>query len=206
MPDKMPKESSNTVHGKREAILAAAEVQFSQYGFRRTSMDDIARETGISRASLYTYFDNKEEIFRSLSEGLYRESIEAAAQIMEKKRGREPIEDRTYAGLCAFYARLYGILESTPHGTEIMDASSRLSSDIAQAYATRLEALLAAELRKSADAGEIDLKSRSISAASAAEMIRLSSVGMKQGAANFAGYKKKLSTFLSLFFAGLKKA
>ena len=46
---------------KREAIFTAAFTQFSRYGFRRTSMEDIAKEMGISRASLYSYFKNKEE-------------------------------------------------------------------------------------------------------------------------------------------------
>ena len=43
---------------EREAILASAFTQFSRYGFRRTSMVDIAKETGTSRASLYSYFAN----------------------------------------------------------------------------------------------------------------------------------------------------
>ena len=195
---------SNATSNKREAILAAAEIQFSQYGFRRTSMDDIARETGISRASLYSYFDNKEEIFRSLSEALYEESLALAAQSLAKGRGEVAIEKRTYAGLCAYNSRLYGILDSTPHGTEIIDASSRLSSDIALASAARVEALIAAELKYGVEAGEIDLKSMGFSAPVAAEMIRLSAVGIKHGSENFAAYKKKLEKFLPLFFAGLK--
>lgn len=52
---------------KRESILSTAQVQFSRYGFMRTSMEDIAKETDVSRASLYSYFENKEEIFRSRS-------------------------------------------------------------------------------------------------------------------------------------------
>ena len=60
---------------KRESILSAAELQFSRYGFRRTSMQDIAKETGVSRASLYSYFENKEEIFRSLSAKLHEDSL-----------------------------------------------------------------------------------------------------------------------------------
>ncbi len=43
---------------EREAILASAFTQFSRYGSRRTSMQDIAKETGTSRASLYSYFAN----------------------------------------------------------------------------------------------------------------------------------------------------
>ena len=38
---------------KREPILASAFTQFSRYGYRRTSMEDIAKETGISRPSLH---------------------------------------------------------------------------------------------------------------------------------------------------------
>ena len=38
---------------KREPILASAFTQFSRSGYRRTSMEDIAKETGISRPSLH---------------------------------------------------------------------------------------------------------------------------------------------------------
>ena len=49
---------------KREAILNAAFITFKNYGYRKTSMHDIATALGISRASLYSYFENKDDIFR----------------------------------------------------------------------------------------------------------------------------------------------
>ena len=52
---------------KRDAILNAAFNQFSHYSFRKTSMEDIAKAAGISRASIYSYFQNKDDIFRSVS-------------------------------------------------------------------------------------------------------------------------------------------
>ena len=52
-----------TKDDKREAIIQAASEQFRQYGYRKTAMDDISKRMGISRASLYSYFDNKDEIF-----------------------------------------------------------------------------------------------------------------------------------------------
>ncbi len=189
---------------KRAAILAGAEAQFSQYGFRRTSMEDIARQIGVSRASLYSYFDNKEAIFRGLSEALYEESIAKASAELRLGRGSTPVDVRIYQGLCGFYIRLYGILESTPHGADIIEASSRLSADIVQTYYERIEKMLAAELAFAADNGEIDLRSAGVTAKSAAEMIRLASAGLKQGSRTFADYKKRLSTFLPLLFAGFK--
>ena len=52
--------------GKRGAILKAAFEVFITYGFRKTSMDDIARAAGMSRPGLYQLFANKTDIFRAL--------------------------------------------------------------------------------------------------------------------------------------------
>ena len=189
---------------KRATILAAAETQFSQYGFRRTTMDDIARAAGVSRPSLYSYFNNKEEIFRGLSVDLFEESLMAARREMVGSRERADVEERIFAGLRAFHARVYGVLEATPHGAELMDASGQLSADIALSSAGKLETLLAQELEFAVSAGELNLKPVGCSEASTAELLRLAAVGLKQGAANFAEYQKKLKRFLPFFFAGLR--
>jgi AcrR family transcriptional regulator len=48
---------------KKSRILAAARSVFLRYGFKRVNMNDIADAAGVSRASLYVLFKNKEEIF-----------------------------------------------------------------------------------------------------------------------------------------------
>jgi AcrR family transcriptional regulator len=48
---------------KRQAILAAAYVLFSEKGFERTSMSEICARAGGSKATIYSYFDSKEELF-----------------------------------------------------------------------------------------------------------------------------------------------
>lgn len=49
-----------------EAILDAAELVFSEKGYERTAMDDIARTAGLSRALLYVYFKDKAAIQRGI--------------------------------------------------------------------------------------------------------------------------------------------
>ena len=51
---------------RRNQILEAAGSQFLAHGFAGSSMQGIAKAAGISRASLYTYFGNKEEVFQAV--------------------------------------------------------------------------------------------------------------------------------------------
>ena len=54
------KKEPRSVH--RENIVSAASALFMERGIAATSMDDIAKGAGYSKATLYVYFENKEEI------------------------------------------------------------------------------------------------------------------------------------------------
>lgn len=49
--------------GKAEAILAAAEHAFLASGFGAVTMDTIARDAGVSKATVYAHFTGKEQLF-----------------------------------------------------------------------------------------------------------------------------------------------
>lgn len=49
-------------------IINAAQELFRSYGFAKTTMTDIAKRLSISKASLYYYFKDKDEIFKALAE------------------------------------------------------------------------------------------------------------------------------------------
>jgi len=50
---------------KRKIIIDAGDI-FSRFGFRKTTMSDIARKTGMGKSSLYYYFKSKEEVFEQV--------------------------------------------------------------------------------------------------------------------------------------------
>lgn len=52
----MPKQDT------RERIMEAALELFARYGFKKTTVDDIARESGVGKGTVYLYFSSKEEI------------------------------------------------------------------------------------------------------------------------------------------------
>ena len=50
----------------RDLIIVGAKKLFQQYGLAKTTMEDIAREIGKGKSSLYYYYATKEEIFEAV--------------------------------------------------------------------------------------------------------------------------------------------
>jgi AcrR family transcriptional regulator len=51
------------IRDRKSEIVTAARKCFAEFGYDKTTLDDIAREVGINKASFYYYFKSKEEIF-----------------------------------------------------------------------------------------------------------------------------------------------
>ena len=65
---------------KKEQIIEAARKLFYQFGFKKVSMDEIAREAGVTKKTIYMYFNSKEELLKYFIE----EEIEEMRQIVEE--------------------------------------------------------------------------------------------------------------------------
>ena len=60
----------------REQLVQAARQVFARYGYKKTALDDIAREARKGKSTIYYYFKSKDEIFKAV--------IEAEAEIRAK--------------------------------------------------------------------------------------------------------------------------
>lgn len=87
----------------RGSILAAAERLFAEKGTDKTTMDDIAKEAEYSKATLYVYFQSKEEIINA---------ILLSGMVLLQKKLHEAIEGRedwfgAYSAICGAIIRFY---------------------------------------------------------------------------------------------------
>lgn len=83
----MPKAKDPELDEKRrKQILEAALRCFLSFGFSKTSMDDIAREAGVSRPLVYLKFKNKDDVFAGVFDLLMQGRFDRAGQAM-KGRG-----------------------------------------------------------------------------------------------------------------------
>lgn len=49
---------------KKEQIVEAARKLFTKYGYKKVSMDEIAKEAGVTKKTVYAYFKDKDELFK----------------------------------------------------------------------------------------------------------------------------------------------
>ncbi len=75
----------------REKIITKSGELFLNLGFKSVTMDDIARELGISKKTLYKYFSNKAMLVDASTEAI-QESIDATINLI-KSRGHNAIEE-----------------------------------------------------------------------------------------------------------------
>jgi len=68
---------------KRKLILTAAEQCFAKYGYKKTTMKDISRMVGLSKAAMYYYFKNKGEIYIILVTNAYRTLVKELKEELE---------------------------------------------------------------------------------------------------------------------------
>src|SRR3979409_492934 len=113
---------------QREAILMAATATFLRYGFKKTSMDDVAQAAGVSRQGLYLYFDSKDLLFREALQYLVSHMISTARSVAED--GNLSLRDR-----------LLGVFESV-HGSAFQSASPEHAFELLQSAQSADGALL----------------------------------------------------------------
>lgn len=75
---------------KRESILETAAEVFMEMGFERASMSEIAARMGGSKATLYSYFPSKEELFFAVVHHKVGQEVEPAFQDLPSKADEEP--------------------------------------------------------------------------------------------------------------------
>ncbi|HLX13062.1 MAG TPA: helix-turn-helix domain-containing protein [Bacteroidota bacterium] len=65
-------------------IINAAHQQFSRYGFFKVTMDEIAEQAGMGKASLYYYFPTKERLFEAVVLNEQRKFLDCVEMIVKK--------------------------------------------------------------------------------------------------------------------------
>ena len=102
---------------QNDSLIKVMDV-FIQYGFRKTSMDDVAKAVGVSRQAIYKRFKNKEALFEAVVDDTLHRSFAAARAALNDNK--VPFCKRLFNAFDASGGQFVEKLRSSPHGFEVI--------------------------------------------------------------------------------------
>ncbi|MFC4914014.1 TetR/AcrR family transcriptional regulator [Actinomadura gamaensis] len=170
---------------RRAMVLASAMATFARFGYRKTSMEEVARAARISRPGLYFLFSSKEALFRAAVDQALTRDLEAAEQALAGTD--RPLRERLAEAFDHWTARYIGPLTSDV--AAVIEANPDLLGDTARTAPQRFEALIT-------DA--IAAESGPKPAAAIAQTLISTSIGLKHQVASRDAYLARLKTAIDL--------
>lgn len=142
-------------HDIRDQIVVAATEHFSHYGYEKTTVSDLAKAIGFSKAYVYKFFDSKQAIgemicancLKQLEQEIHQ-AIEGVEQPAERLRRLFKGSTEAHQRLFSQDRKLYEIAQSA--------AAERWQSVLG--YEERLRALLQEILQQGRDSGDFERK------------------------------------------------
>jgi len=131
---------------RRRKVLDAALLVFARFGFRKASMDEVARAAGVSRQGLYLNFATKEDLFRASVEHALGGQLRAAQTALADEV--RPIDERLVTALDEWLGRYVGVMGAD--ASDLIETSGDLTASTMSEHAERFERAVAKAIADSA--------------------------------------------------------
>ena len=142
-------------HAVRDQIIEAARRCFSHYGYTKTTVADLAREIGFSKAYIYRFFESKQAIGEAICAGCVEAICEQVRVAVEQGQGATDKLRRFAKTVTAAEGELF--FEDRKLHEVAVQASSENWPPV-QAFTERLVRLLEAILKEGRESGEFERK------------------------------------------------
>ncbi|WIY00807.1 TetR/AcrR family transcriptional regulator [Amycolatopsis mongoliensis] len=174
--------------GRRDAVLESALLTFARHGYRKTSMEEVARTARISRPGLYFLFASKEVLFRAAVTRALDQDLAAAERLLADT-GR-PLRERLVDAFDQWAGRYIG-----PLGRDIpsvIEQNPDLLGEIVRTAPKRFEELVTTAIAAASERA---------SAHDVAQTLISASVGLKHQVETREAYLARFATAVGLLVA-----
>jgi AcrR family transcriptional regulator len=168
------------VDDKRGTILESALTVFLTYGFKKTSMDDIAQQAGVSRPALYQLFKNKTDIFRALSHDLMKNALVQAKNAFDHPGTPR---EQLFNAIDNSIMEMHRFCDQSVHGAELIGINQEIARDIELEWKNGMIAVIAAGIDNAITTGTADgkkLKQKNLNSEAVARILMHSMEGMRE--------------------------
>lgn len=155
IPDTASPTRGPAEHAVRDQIIAAAHECFARYGYAKTTVADLAKEIGFSKAYIYRFFDSKQAIGEAICGSRLEQIVTETRAAIEAGDSATDRLRRMFKSLTARSVDLFF------HDRKIYDITAHSAAEqwgSAQAYKDTIRGILAEIIRSGRDSGEFERK------------------------------------------------
>jgi AcrR family transcriptional regulator len=186
---------------RRRAILDAAYEVFGAYGFKRVTMDDIAKAAGLSRPALYLVFKNKTDIFQAGVQQVAADSF-TRAQVAAGLPGS--LEERILAVIDAAFLEVHRQITVLPHGPELVGMKSEVGEELIRTWYAQIENVIAGLIDAEVKAGKAVLQPARVTSAECARLLIAGVDGVKSRASDLADIEAMVAKLVHVVCLSLR--
>jgi AcrR family transcriptional regulator len=127
-PVPIPAPVTNDENARHKRALRTAEELFKKVGFRAVTMELVAREADVAKATLYSYFKNKDELYLAVCARMayiLRSAVESALAKPDVS-----LDSRLVDAVIAKQRPIFALVRGSPHAAELFSYTHSLAGEI----------------------------------------------------------------------------
>jgi AcrR family transcriptional regulator len=181
---------------KEEHVLAAAREVFMRYGFKRTTMSDLADAAQMSRPALYLIFSSKEDVFRALVTQIFAELL---LEVREAVSQHKDVADQLTSAFEVWCVRPFELTQVSPDARDILESGYAFATEITMRAFSDFEQVLSDVLRPLVSApADPPLSSEQL-----AHILTTAVQGFKESASSAVQLRQLIKGLITVVLAGL---
>jgi AcrR family transcriptional regulator len=193
----MPKAIKAALPPRQAAILAAAVKVFFQFGYRKTSMENVAAAAQVSRQTLYLQFRDKERLFRAALDYLTEQMLVSIKQLAGNPKA--PLEQTLMDIFEVLRGDSLGV-SSQINLAELVGVARSQEESIVSRFEADVLSVIADTLTQAGTAAR--WQRHGIGARELAMHLLDTSAGAKAAAGNLSDYKQRMALAIRIIVTG----
>lgn len=189
-----PLTSEAQENARLKRVIRGAEELFKRVGFRAVTMELVAREANVAKATLYSHFRNKDALYLAVCARMARLLLRAVKEALAQPGA--PLDARLSRSVIAKHAAVFALVRGSAHAAELFSYKDVLAGEIF----AELDAAIVTAL---ADAMAAD-EQLAPTAARLARALYLGSAELASRSATAAEMESELSAFAAAHLAGAR--
>jgi AcrR family transcriptional regulator len=144
-------ETSIDENARYKRVIRTAEELFKKVGFRAVTMELVAREANVAKATLYSYFKNKDDLYVAVCARMARILRDSVEQALMKTDAL--LDERLADAVVAKHRPVFTLVRASPHAAELLSFTHSMAGEIFANLDVEMLALFRAAMAEDPELG-----------------------------------------------------